>query len=368
MKEKNKREIKSSLYIYIGVSFVIILIAIILSTLIYFKFGYDYISDKIGDGKIDQTVIDEATASHLARGIKSAILYASVVGVTLIIIVARRIIIPITKLTEATKKVAVGEFDVKVNTKRRDEIGDLTKNFNLMVNELNSIDHLRKDFVRNVSHELKTPIASIQGFAKLLADDNISKQEKDEYINIILEETSRLSNLSSNMLKLSKFENQEIVTNKRTYKLDEQLRKAIMMFEEQINQKNIKITLTAEPIIITQDEDLIMEIWINLLNNAVKYTEENGEIEVIAERQNEYVIVQVKDNGIGIEKEKQTRIFERFYQAESSHATEGSGLGLAIVKRIVELTDSKIEIESEKGKGTTFRVYLESAKNSAKEI
>lgn len=368
MKKEGKKKFSVSLYSYIAVSFLIILLVVFISTAIYFAFIHNTIADIYGTENpvkelIDQALIDEVTVEKILDGLKTAAIYGLFVGLTLIIVVANRIIKPIRKITEATKKVAKGDFTVKVNTRRRDEIGSLADNFNIMVDELNSIDHLRKDFVSNISHELKTPIASIQGFTKLLADKSISDKEKDEYINIILEETNRLSNLSSNMIKLSKFENQEIVTNKTTFKLDEQLRKAIIMLEEKISQKNIKIELKSDSIAITQDKDLTMEIWINLLNNAVKFTNKGGKIEIKVEEKNEYVIVQIKDNGIGIAKEKQERIFEKFYQAENSHSSEGSGLGLPIVKRIVELIDGKIEIESEKGNGTTFKVYLKSNKD-----
>lgn len=369
MKEKNKKEFRSSLYIYISVSFLIILVVVMLSTVVYFGFIHNYIAEIYGTNipvkdLIDQSSIDEATINKITSGLRHASIYGTLVGIALIIVVAGKIIKPIRSITEATKKVASGDFSVKVNTKRKDEIGNLADNFNIMVDELNSIDYLRRDFISNISHELKTPIASIQGFTKLLADDNISKEEKDEYINIILEETTRLSNLSSNMIKLSKFENQEIVTNQKEYKLDEQLRKAIIMLEKKLNQKNIEVTLNAEPITIMQDEDLIMEIWINLLNNAVKFTKENGKIEIGVKEKDDYIMVEIKDDGIGIPKEKQARIFEKFYQVEKSHSLDGSGLGLAIVKRIIDLVEGKIDIESEEGKGTTFKVFLKSNKNT----
>ena len=357
MKKENNKEMKLSLYSYITISFLIILLIVFISTAIYFGCIHNIIASVY---EIDIQVKDliDNNANKVLDGLRDAAIYGILVGVALILVIVNRIIKPIRMITEATKKVAKGDFTVKVETKRRDEIGILADNFNIMVDGLNSIDHLRKDFISNVSHEFKTPIASIQGFTKLLADENISNKEKNEYINIIMEETNRLSNLSSNMIKLSQFENQEIVTNKVAYKLDEQLRKAIIMLEEKINQKNIKMALKSDPITIVQDKDLTMEIWINLLSNAVKFTNENGKIDVSIEKVDEYIVVQIKDNGIGISKEKQERIFERFYQAEKSHKSEGSGLGLAIVKRIVELIDGKIEIESEKDIGTTIKVFL----------
>lgn len=297
MKKKNKKEFRSSLYIYISVSFLIILLVVLISTIIYFAFIADIgNTEKSVKDLINNNLSDEITIGKILEELKTAATYGIFVGLALILVVTNRIIKPIRKITDATKKVATGDFTVKVNTRRRDEIGRLAYNFNIMLDELNSIEYLRKDFVSNVSHELKTPIASIQGFTKLLSDKNISDKEKDEYINIILEETNRLSNLSSNMIKLSNFENQEIVTNKTTYKLDEQLRKAIIMLEEKINKKNIKITLKSDPIIITQDKDLTMEIWINLLNNAVKFTDKNGIIDIKTEQKGQEIIVQIKDN------------------------------------------------------------------------
>ena len=297
MKNKNKKEFRSSLYIYISVSFLIILVVVLISTIIYFAFIADIGSTKNSvKDLINNKLGDEIASKKILEELKTAATYGIFVGLALILVVTNRIIKPIRKITDATKKVATGDFTVKVNTRRRDEIGRLAYNFNIMLDELNSIEYLRKDFVSNVSHELKTPIASIQGFTKLLADKNTSEKEKEEYINIILEETNRLSNLSSNMIKLSNFENQEIVTNKTTYNLDEQLRKAIIMLEEKINKKNIKITLKLEPITITQDKDLTMEIWINLLNNAIKFTNENGQIDIKIEQKGEEIIVKIKDN------------------------------------------------------------------------
>lgn len=357
---KKRRKGIHSLYIYLSISFIIILTVVLLSTLIYFKCIESNIAQNEVQVKefINQGLIEKSALQEVINGIRSGITYGVIVGIALILIVAGHIIKPIRKITEATKKVASGDFGVSVKIKRNDEIGDLADNFNVMVKELNSIEYLRKDFVSNISHELKTPLASIQGFAKLLAQDNLSKEEKQEYINIILEETSRLSNLSSNMIKLSEFENKEIITNKKKYRLDEQIRKAIIMLEEEISRKNIKITLKSEEITIIEDEDLIMEIWINLLNNAIKYTDENGKIEINVSDEYEFVRVQIKDNGIGIPKDKQDRIFEKFYQVEKSHSNEGSGLGLAIVKRIIDLTEGEISLESEIGKGTTFIVCI----------
>lgn len=352
---KKKRGIKS-LYLSLSLSFIMIMIFVVVGILLYgaikgglsMAFAETVIGRLMGDSILEKTL----------EALKSALWYGIIIGLALVLIVTSHIIRPIRKLTEATKKIASGNFNTTVDINRNDEIGELADNFNIMVKELNSIEYLRKDFVSNVSHEFKTPIASIQGFAKLLEKDNLSKDDRQEYINIILEETGRLSNLSNNMIKLTNFENQEIVTNKKEYRIDEQLRKAVIMLEEKINEKKIKVTLDSKEISIIEDADLIMEIWINLLNNAIKYSNENGNIEIKVEEQEEFIQVDIKDDGIGIPKDKQERIFEKFYQAEKSHAYEGCGLGLAIVKRIIDLTNGKIGVESEEAKGTKFTVYV----------
>lgn len=353
---KNKKEKKRiSLYVYLTLSFLAILIAVLLINFIYFGFiNHALLAEK----GISKEAINREKVKNIISSFKIATIYSLGIGVSLILVMASHIINPLRKITEATKKVATGNLKVKVDVDRKDEIGELAQNFNIMVDELNSIEYLRKDFISNISHELKTPIASIQGFAKLLSDDNLSKEEKEEYINIILEETQRLSNLSSNMLKLSKLEKQEIVTNKTEYRLDNQIRKAIIMLDEKINSKKIKISLDSSEVSIYEDEDLIMEIWINLINNAIKYSNENGEIKIkVIEEEND-VKVSIKDEGIGIPKDKQERIFEKFYQVENSRAGEGSGLGLAIVKRIVDLIKGKIEVESKEKQGTKIIVSI----------
>ncbi len=360
MKEESSKKKKGIkyLYVYISVSFLIAMIVTVLATLLYFGYirknilGNDYEAEIVGK------VIEETNIEQMLDGLKSALIYGIMTGLILIFFVTSHIIKPIRKITSATKKVASGDFNSTVDINRNDEIGKLADNFNLMIKELNSIEYLRKDFVSNISHELKTPIASIQGFTKLLAKENLSKEEKQEYIDIIIEETTRLSNLSNNMIKLTNFENQEIVTNKKEYRLDEQMRKCIIMLEEKINEKNIKVELDTEEMIITEDADLIMEVWINLLNNAIKYSKENGNIDIKITEESEFFKVQIKDDGIGIPKDKQERIFEKFFQVEKSHSYDGSGLGLAIVKRIIDLTKGKIEVESKDGEGTSFFVYL----------
>lgn len=351
--QKNKKIIHS-LYFSLTLTFVIILLIVIISSVIYFSYKSGNNKLNIKSTMQEEQLLNDSTISNL----KSAAICGLIVGTTLVFMVVTHIIRPLIKINDATKKVAQGDFDVHVKIKRKDEIGELANNFNTMVKELNSIEILRKDYISNVSHEIKTPIASIQGFAQLLEDDNLNSSEKKEYLNIILEETNRLSKISSNIIKLSKFQNQKIVTHKKEYRLDEQIRKAIIMLEKYFNEKNIMINFESKEITVFEDEDLIMEIWINLLSNAIKYTNNNGTIDVITKEHDNLIEVQISDNGIGIEKDKIGKIFEKFYQVQKSHSSDGSGLGLAIVKRIIELVNGEISVESEVGKGTTFFITI----------
>lgn len=265
---------------------------------------------------------------------------------------------PMKQINEATKKVTAGDYDIELETKREDEIGELTQNFNKMTKGLQSIENLQKEFINNVSHEIKTPISSIQGFAKLLKDKNLSDEEREEYSNIIIEESERLTNLTGKMLKLAKLHNQDRIINKQEILIEEQLRKAISLLDPKWTEKGIKINVSFEENIFLGDEELIFQVWINLLENAIKFSKPNGKIDVKVSHQNNDIIVTIKDYGVGMQEDEIEKAFERFYQIDKSHSEEGSGLGLAIVKRIIELSDGKIEIESKENKGTTVIVKL----------
>ena len=210
MKEENSKKKKGIkyLYLYISISFLIAMSVVILATLLYFGYIRRNILGISNDAEIVGKIMEETNIKQMLDGLKSALVYGIMTGLILIFFVTSHIIKPIRKMTSATKKVASGDFNATVDINRNDEIGKLADNFNLMIKELNSIEYLRKDFVSNISHELKTPIASIQGFTKLLAKENLSKEEKREYIDIIIEETTRISNLSNNMKKHTNYENQ----------------------------------------------------------------------------------------------------------------------------------------------------------------
>lgn len=280
------------------------------------------------------------------------------VGLILFFVVNHQLLKPIDALTKATKEISKGNFDVTVEKFRDDEIADFTDSFNKMVKELASLDYLKKDFISNVSHEFKTPLSIIDGYIDLLEDENISPEERKEYLNTIREETGRLTNLSTNALRLSKLENQEEPKNKQEFSLDEQIRKCILLLENSWNNKNIKMNVKLANVSIYNEPELLEQVWINLLNNSIKFSNENSTISVNLLVKNKVATVIIEDEGIGIEKEKLERIFEKFYQADKSHSKEGNGLGLAIVQRIIRLCDGTIKVESELGKGTKFWVEL----------
>jgi signal transduction histidine kinase len=281
-----------------------------------------------------------------------------IIGACLITLLGKIAVRPILKLTEATKEVAKGNFDIQIENESDDEIGQLTKNFNKMTRELKSIEYLRKDFISSVSHEFKTPIASIQGFAKLLQNSSLSNDERQEYTSIIVEETNRLSNLSSNILKLSKLENQETIDNKNIFLLDEQIRKSILLLEHEWSKKNIEFNIELDKVGYKGDEELIQQVWINLLSNAIKFSNENSIINIRLNVGDSSIKVEINDNGIGMSEETMMRIFEKFYQGDKSRSHEGSGLGLSLVKRILDLCDGSIHVKSKLHKGSTFTVEL----------
>jgi signal transduction histidine kinase len=283
---------------------------------------------------------------------------SAIIGTIIILLVVRSIVKPIKQLSTASKEVAKGNFEIEVKIRSSDEIGQLTADFNLMTKELKNIDFLRKDFVSNVSHEFKTPITSIKGFAKLIRDGRLSDGQILEYSDIIVNESERLSLLSSKLLKLSELDSQMIREQPNSFSLDEQIRKAILILEVQWSQKEIEFDIELEEILITSDQHLLQEVWLNLIQNAIKFSNQKGIIKISLNKKENIAAVTIADNGIGISDEDKERIFERFYKSDKSRSKDGNGLGLVIVKKIVELCNGKVYFESTQGIGTTFTVEL----------
>lgn len=287
------------------------------------------------------------------------VMLSLVIGSIITIMVGKKILSPITIFSNAAKEIAKGNFEIELNESHRiNEISEMAHHFNIMAQELRSIETLRNDFVVNVSHEFKTPIASIEGYATLLQDKTITEEEHDEYTAMIIGSARQLSMLSGNILKISKLENQEVISEKREYRLDEQLRQAILLLETMWEPKQMTLNIELKKVRYYGNEELMMQVWLNLLGNAIKFTQEGGEISVHLVPQHDYISIIISDNGIGMEKNVKKHIFEKFYQGDHARSAEGNGLGLSLVSRIINLCGGTIEVESELGEGSTFTVML----------
>lgn len=270
---------------------------------------------------------------------------------------------PLHKLAKATDQVAKGDFSVYVPTihtsDKYDYLDLMIVDFNKMVEELGSVETLKTEFFSNVSHEIKTPLAIIQNYAELLKDKNLSETQRQEYVQNIYDSVKRLSNLITNILKLNKLEKQTIAPNCVSYDLSAQLCQCILNFENLWDQKNIEIEADIEDQrIIDLDQELLELVWNNLISNAIKFTNQNGMISIKQYVENHYCIVSISDSGCGMDEMTQKHIFEKFYQGDTSHATQGNGLGLALVMRVIHLLNGTIEVESQLGTGSTFTVKL----------
>jgi len=268
---------------------------------------------------------------------------------------------PVMEIGQAARKVAAGDFTVRVHSQRKDnkkdELEVLIDDFNKMVEELATIETLKTDFIANVSHEIKTPLAVIQSYASALKNEELSQPEKLGYAETITDASKKLATLVTNVLKLNKLENQEII-QRSTFSLDEQLRCCMLALEDKFDEKNIEFDADLDEVTITSDESLMEIVWNNLLTNAIKFTPKDGLVKIQLRKEDDQAIVKVSDNGCGMSEETCRRIFDRFYQGDTSHSEEGNGLGLALVKRVVDLVAGTITAESEPGQGTTFTVIL----------
>ena len=264
---------------------------------------------------------------------------------------------PVQVLTRAHERVQEGDFSVRLPDNQPGEMGELMRSFNDMTEALGSTAYLQKDFISSISHEFKTPIASIRGFARLLQMPVLSEEQKAEYIRMIAQESDRLSRLSETLLRLSALEQQTALASLAAFPLDEQLRQVILRLEPTWSAKDIDWQLDLSEVAITSDQELLNQVWVNLLQNAIKFSPEGSEIAVRVFRQGN-AVVEVQDHGCGMTEEAQSRIFDKFYQADKSRKQEGVGLGLSLVKRIVDMMGGTITVTSEVGVGSTFRVEL----------
>lgn len=264
----------------------------------------------------------------------------------------------INKIAEAMQKVAQGDFSIEVKPEKLKPFRDIAIDFNKMTNELRSVETLRKDFINDFSHEFKTPISSINGFAKLLLETDVSEEDRRAYLEIIAEESERLAALAGNTMLLSKLENQTILSEAEDYRLDKQIRQNIILLSNAWEEKKIQMDVDLEEITYHGNADLMSHVWMNLLSNAIKFTPKHGIITVSMEKKEDEIKICFADTGIGMSEEDRKRIFQKYYQADASHATKGMGLGLSIVYRIIEMCEGTITVESTPGEGSSFTITL----------
>ncbi|MBO5347560.1 MAG: HAMP domain-containing histidine kinase, partial [Lachnospiraceae bacterium] len=270
---------------------------------------------------------------------------------------------PVQEITEAAEKIIQGDFSVRI--KPRNKIGAddtfyrIIECFNKMAQELGSVETLRTDFIANVSHEMKTPLAVIQNYGTLLQTPDLSEEKRMEYAKGVTDGSRRMADMMTNILKLNRLENQQIYSQATEFDLGEQLCECLLQYENVWERADIEIdTDIAEDVTVKADAELLSLVWNNLFSNAFKFTEAGGKVSVLLTTDGQYAVVKVQDSGCGMSPEVGAHIFEKFYQGDTSHATRGNGLGLALVKRVVDIMQGEISVESVLGKGSTFTVKI----------
>jgi signal transduction histidine kinase len=280
-------------------------------------------------------------------------------SIVLIVVLTRYIVKPVEQLTAATNKIVGGQYEIEMDVSRQDEIGNLARHFALMAQSLKRLDEMRQEFVANVSHEIQSPLTSIQGFARSILDKEATAEEQERYLRIIAEESGRLSSLSKQLLTLAALDKEAAALKRTDYRLDEQLRNCLIVTEWQWAEKGLSVDLDLPEIVIGADPQMLTQVWLNVITNSIKYSRPGGRLSIRIDVGSD-IAVTIADTGIGIPGTELPHIFDRFYKADKarnrSHA--GSGLGLSIAKKIVELHAGSITAHSELGKGTAITVRL----------
>ena len=310
----------------------------------------------------------ELTAENVGPAAKLTLLNTVLISLifTVIDTIRRKFTVerPIRRIVEAAERMIDGDFSVRIphtgTTFGNNELERVVDCFNRMAEELSSTETLRTDFVANVSHELKTPLAVMRNYATMLRTPALSEEKRAEYAKAIEDASARLADLISNILKLNKLENQQITPSPLVYDLGEQICECMLNFEQVIEDKELILDVDIEDgLLVRADSEMMSLVWNNLFSNAVKFTGKGGRIGLCVKADGDHAYVSVSDTGPGISREVGARIFDKFYQGDISHATEGNGLGLSLVKRVVDLTGSTVSVQSELGVGSTFTVTME---------
>ncbi len=309
----------------------------------------------------------ELTQEHVEQAAKVTFLNVILLSLLCTVIdgIRRKFMVdrPVGKIVKAAERMVKGDFSVRIPSLRSGDAEDgfdaIANCFNNMAQELSGIETLRTDFIANVSHELKTPLAVIQNYGTLLQQPGLPKEKRMEYAKAVTDASRRLANLITNILKLNKLENQQIYPKAEAYDLGEQLCECLLAFESAWEDKSLEIEADVEDgVTVNADAELLSLVWNNLFSNAVKFTEPHGRVSLSLESEGEFAVVRVSDTGCGIPPEVGRHIFEKFYQGDTSHAAQGNGLGLALVKRVMDIAGGDISVSSEAGKGSTFTVKL----------
>ena len=284
-----------------------------------------------------------------------------VMGTIISIISSKMILSPLNMMTSKLKSLTNGNFGTRVDfdqiVSRVPSFLELSTVFNKLSEELRNTEMLRSDFINNFSHEFKTPIVSIAGFAKLLKKGNLSEEQKEQYLTAIEEESMRLSYMATNVLNLTKVENQSILTEVSTFNLSEQIRACILILEPKWVKKDLDFQLEFDEFNVTANEELLKQVWINILDNAIKFSQQGGKIKVCGTKSSSYLSFSFTNYGCTISDDIKEKLFNKFYQGDVSHSTEGNGIGLAVVKKIVDLHSGKIDVLSEDNH-VTFTISL----------
>lgn len=279
---------------------------------------------------------------------------------------------PVKRISEATEKMINGKFDIRIPTVAKyfsdDNFNEIIKCINKMAEELSGVETLRSDFIANVSHELKTPLAVMQNYGTLLQSPELSNEDRIEYAKAITDSSRRLADMITNILKLNRLENQQIYPKAEVYDLGEQLCESLLQYENVWESRDIEISTDIEEnVSVVCDRELLFLVWNNLFSNAFKFTENGGKVSLSLHSDDDHAIVRIADSGQGMSPEVGSHIFEKFYQGDTSHATQGNGLGLALVKRVIDIVNGEICVESAVGVGSTFTVKIRKFKNVSKE-